>query len=223
MLASLARALAQFDDPAFKRVFWRGFLGALAIYLVLAFGTWAVLSHTTFFENGWLEWSVHLLGGLAAFILPLFLFPAMAGLIIVAFGDEIARAVEARHYPDLPPAPGASVSQSIQASIRFTAVALGLNLVAFVLVYWIPLLNIIAFLLLNGWLLGREYFESIGLRRADFATVRALRMGARSRLWFGGAVMAALSAIPFVNLAAPVVGTALFVHEFEALRRRAPR
>ena len=130
MLASLARALAQFDDPAFKRVFWRGFLGALAIYLVLAFGTWAVLSHTTFFENGWLEWSVHLLGGLAAFILPLFLFPAMAGLIIAAFGDEIARADAQRplrrfslRLRDRHAHASASPSNSRSASARISSAA----------------------------------------------------------------------------------------------------
>lgn len=220
MISSLRKALGQMDDPAFKRVFWRALLGALAVYLVLAFGTWLLLSRTTFFDNGWLEWAVHLLGGLAAFVLPLFLFPAMAGLIISVYVEEISRAVEARHYPDLPPPPGASVGQSMRAALRFTAVALGLNLVALVLVYWIPVINVIVFVLLNGWLLGREYFEAVGLRRADLAEVSALRLASRTRLWFAGAVVALLSGIPVLNLAAPVIGTALFVHEFEALRRR---
>ena len=221
MPSSLARALAQLGDPAIKRVLWRGALGALAVYLVLAFGTWLLLQRTTFFESSWLDRAVHLLGGLAVFILPLFLFPATAGIIIGLFLEDVARAVEARHYPGLPPPQGAGGWQAAIAGLRFTAFALALNLVALVLIYWIPLINLIAFFALNGYLLGREYFEAVGLRRVQRPDAVALRRAHRIRLWIDGAIITAFMAVPFVNLVAPVIATAMMVHEFEALRRRA--
>jgi uncharacterized protein involved in cysteine biosynthesis len=220
MPSSLARALAQLGDPAIKRVLWRGVLGALAVYLLLAFGTWALIVRTTFFESSWLDWAVHLLGGLAVLILPLFLFPATAGIIIGLFLEDVARAVEARHYPGLPPPRGADGLQAVIAGLRFTAVALALNLVALALVYWIPLVNLVAFFALNGYLLGREYFEAVGLRRLERPDAVALRRAHRMRLWVDGALITAFMAVPFVNLVAPVIATAMMVHELEALRRR---
>lgn len=220
MPSSFARAVAQLRDPAITRVLWRGVLGAVALYLLLAFGTWALVARTTFFASSWLDGIVHLLGGLAVFILPLFLFPAAAGLIIGLFLDDVARAVERRHYPDLPPAQGAGTIQAIVAALRFTVVALTLNLAALLLVYWIPVVNLVAFFVLNGVLLGRAYFEVVALRRLQRADATALRRRHKLRLWVDGAAITAIMAVPLVNLVAPVIATALMVHEFEALRRR---
>jgi len=93
MPSSFARAVAQLRDPAITRVLWRGVLAALALYLLLAIGTWALIARTTFFASSSLDAVVHLLGGLAVFILPRFLFPATAGLIIGLFLEDVARAV----------------------------------------------------------------------------------------------------------------------------------
>jgi CysZ protein len=221
MLSATRKAIGQIGDPAFKRVLWRGVLGALAVYLALAFGTWVLLAHTTFFGSSWLDWAVHLLGGLAAFIVPLFLFPATAGLIIGIYLEDIARAVEARHYPGLPPAAGAGIGQAIVASLRFAGIAIALNLVALVLVYWIPVVNLVVFVTLNGYLLGREYFEAVALRRLQRADAAALRKRHGARLWIDGAIITFLMSIPVANLAAPVLAMAVMVHELEALRRRA--
>ncbi len=220
MLIAFKRAVEQLGDPAIKRVLWRGVLGALAVYLLLAFGTWALIARTTFFESSWLDWAVHLLGGLAVFILPLFLFPATAGLIVGLFLDGVARAVEARHYPNLPPPQGAGTAQAAMAAVRFTAIALTLNLVALALFYWIPIVNLIVFFALNGYLLGREYFEAVGLRRLQRADAVGLRRTHKLRLWVDGALITALMAVPLVNLVAPVIAAAMMVHELEALRRR---
>jgi len=222
MLTAFKRAIDQLGDPAIKRVLWRGVLAALAVYLVLAFGTWAVIWRTTFFESAWLEWAVHLLGGLAVFILPLFLFPATAGLVIGLFLEDVARAVEQRHYPGLPPPQGAGAAEAAMAGIRFSAIALALNLAALLLLYWIPIVNIVAFFALNGYLLGREYFEAVACRRLPRAEAVGLRRANKARLWIDGAIVTALMAVPIVNLIGPVVATAMMVHEFETLRRRTP-
>ncbi|MGZ8409550.1 MAG: EI24 domain-containing protein, partial [Hyphomicrobium sp.] len=76
------------------------------------------------------------------------------------------------------------------------------------------------FYAVNGYLLGREYFELVALRRADIAEVRALRDVYRGRLFVAGVVVAVLLTVPIVNLLAPIVGTAAMVHLFEAWRQR---
>jgi CysZ protein len=45
--------------------------------------------------------------------------------------------------------------------------SIALNLLALPIYALIPLLNVVLFLGLNGYLFGREYFELIALRRLD--------------------------------------------------------
>jgi uncharacterized protein involved in cysteine biosynthesis len=78
----------------------------------------------------------------------------------------------------------------------------------------------LVFYALNGYLLGREYFELVALRRLDESSVRALRRSYQGSIFLSGALIAFITTIPLLNLAAPVVATAFMVHLFESLRRR---
>jgi CysZ protein len=105
------------------------------------------------------------------------------------------------------------------ATLRFVAFALLLNLLVLPL-YLLPGPNIAIFLALNGYLLGREYFELVAQRRASALEVRHLRRRARAGLFVAGVLIAAMLTVPLFNLVAPVVATAFMVHRFERLRRR---
>jgi uncharacterized protein involved in cysteine biosynthesis len=99
-------------------------------------------------------------------------------------------------------------------------VALALNLLVLPL-YLLPGANAILYLGLNGYLLGREYFEQVAQRRLDWRAVAQLRRSARARLWGAGVCIAALLTVPVLNLIAPVIATCFMVHLFEGLRQRA--
>ena len=86
-----------------------------------------------------------------------------------------------------------------------------------------PGINVFLFLGLNGYLFGREYFEVVALRRFDVAGARQMRQRFGARVFIGGVVIAALFALPLVNLVAPVIATAFMVHIFQELRRREPQ
>jgi len=57
----------------------------------------------------------------------------------------------------------------------------------------------------------------VALRRLDVIAARAVRRRFALRVFVGGVVIAALFAVPLVNLAAPVLATAFMVHVFEGL------
>jgi uncharacterized protein involved in cysteine biosynthesis len=99
-------------------------------------------------------------------------------------------------------------------------VALALNLLVLPL-YLLPGANVILYLALNGYLLGREYFEQAAQRRLGLRAVGQLRRAAGARLWLAGVWIAALLTVPVLNLVAPVIATCFMVHLFEGLRRRA--
>ena len=95
-----------------------------------------------------------------------------------------------------------------------------LNLIAFVLVSWIPLVNVLVFFLLNGYLVGREFFELVGLRRLASGPLKALRRAYRGRVLAAGIAIAALSTVPILNLLMPIIGAATMVHVFQGVRAK---
>ena len=95
-------------------------------------------------------------------------------------------------------------------AVRFAALALAVNLVALLLLF-VPGLNALAFFGANAYLFGRGYFELAALRHLPPAEVDRLRRANEPQLFIAGLVMAAMLAIPFVNLLTPLFGTAFMV------------
>ena len=67
-----------------------------------------------------------------AMAVPRDVYVASGGHRLVAgeVAEDVALAVERRHYPDLPPPSGMGVSESLWAALRFGTVAVLLNLLA---------------------------------------------------------------------------------------------
>jgi len=103
-------------------------------------------------------------------------------------------------------------------TLGYLGVLIVLNLFLLVFLLLPPLFPFV-FYSVNGYLLGREYFELLALRRVGPEEARRLRKAHRGKLFLTGAVMALLLTLPVVNLLAPVVITATMVHLFERWRR----
>ena len=219
MLRALILALRQLNDPAVRRVLVRCVLLALATFAVLLAVVPILISWLDLTGFGWLDATLAVLGSAAVLLLAWLLFPAAVALGLGLFADEVVEAVERRHYPGLSPAPGLGVTDSVLAGLRLGATALLLNLLALPF-YLVPGANLLVFLALNGYLLGREYFETVATRRLSRAQATAEQSRARGRVWLAGAVIAALSAVPVVNLIAPVIGVAFMTHLFLGPRWR---
>lgn len=222
MFAALIKAIAQLSDPAFRRVLGIGVAGALAVWVLLNGGLWWLLIQSQFFQSGWVDTAVDVFGGLLAFIVTLVLFPAIVTIIVGVLLDDIARAVEAKHYPQLPPARERPMVEDLLTTLRFAGASILVNLAALpiYLVLMPTGLSILVFYAVNGYLLGREYFELVALRRMALEQAKTMRLAHRGFLWVAGAGITFLLSVPVVNLLAPIVATAFMVHLFEALRRR---
>ena len=84
----------------------------------------------------------------------------------------------------------------------------------------IPPLFPFVFYSVNGYLLSREYFEMVALRRIGAAEARALRRAHRGRLFLSGVLITFMLTVPVVNMLTPIVATAVMVHLFEGWRNR---
>jgi uncharacterized protein involved in cysteine biosynthesis len=233
MIQGLTKAVAQLGDPDLRKIVWRAFALALLLFVVLWGLSWWLLDWaggglvawlgTGGFWGGAIETLVEL-GGLAAVLIASFLlFPAMIGLTQGVFLEDAAGVVEARHYPQLPQAHEQPILEGVRDGLSLALTTMILNVLilpVYVILSIVPPLNVILFYALNGYLLGREYFEVVAVRRLTHANVKALRRRHRGRLTAAGVVIAVLLTIPLVNLLAPVVATAFMVHVFEGLRRK---
>lgn len=223
MLRAYLRALGQLSDRRIVRLCLLAALLAVAVFVLAWLGAVLLLRQTTLTEIDWLEGLLDWLGVLAPLPLVWLLWPAVFGSMLGLFLDAAAAAVERRHYPELPPAPGLPLLQAAWASLRFLAVLLAANLLLLLLLLptlLLPALFPLAYYLVNGWLLGREYFELVALRRLKPAPARALRRRHPWALLSFGIATALLLTVPVVALAVPVLGTMAMVHMFEPWRRR---
>ena len=85
----------------------------------------------------------------------------------------------------------------------------------------IPGVNLIAFYLGNGYLLGREYFELAAMRHLPPAEVKNLRRANRLTVFLSGLVIAAIASVPILNLITPIFATGFMVRMYKSLARSA--
>ena len=225
MISALFKAFSQFGDPRIRRVVWLSAGLAITILVALAVALWFLIGWLAGL-TGWLDTLAEFAAGIGVVVLAWLLFPAAIGLTVGLFLEDVADAVEARHYPGLPPVRAQSIREAIGAGLKFAAVALALNLVAlpfYLLLIWVPFLSPILFYSLNGYLLGREYFEAVALRRLDQRQARLLRRARGGQVFLAGVIIAFLLTVPFVNLIAPVIATGFMLHLFEGMRRQMAR
>lgn len=221
MIRALLLALRQLTDPAVQRLLLRCLLLTLATFVVLIGAVAGLLFGLDLTGVSWLDPVLATAGSLVVLVLAWLLFPIVVGLTLGLFAEEVVELVERRHYPELPRAPGMSLGAQVYTGVRFLMVALPLNLIALPL-YLIPGANLPLYLALNGYLLGREYFELVAGQRLPLRELSRLRREQRGRLWRAGVVTALMLLIPAFNLVAPVVAIAFMVHLVTPLLLRAP-
>jgi len=194
-------------------VCWAGTACGLAL---IATAAELLFSRFQFLDLAWLDLIAHLIGGALLVAGLVLLYPAAVVLISGLFAETVMEAVERRHYPGLPPLRPYGVGEAILDALRFAGKVLLLNLLA-IPFYLIPMLNVIAFVLVNAYILGREYFEMVASRRLGPVQVREVRRAHRTELVFAGATILMLMMVPGLGLLMPVVGSAFMVHVFHRL------
>jgi CysZ protein len=149
-----------------------------------------------------------------------FLIAPVTSVFAGVFLDEIAEAVEKNHYPTDTPGTALTLSQSVGITARFLSLVLIANLIALLLVIFLGL-GFIIFFLVNGYLLGREYFQFAALRHRSTQEVDALREKHGFSIFIAGLAIAVVLSIPIVNLLTPLFAGALMVHVFKTLEQKA--
>ncbi|WP_413204613.1 EI24 domain-containing protein [Rhodospirillum sp. A1_3_36] len=219
MFSALMKAFGQLGDPRIRKVLLLSLGLTLLGYVALVAGLSALATVIQATGIDLLDTAIDWLAGTAVMFVALLFFPALVTLISSFFLEEVADAVDARHYPALPSPRKSPLIETLVSSIKFTLVMVLLNIVVIPL-YFIPGIGLFLFYGLNGYLLSREYLELVAHRRMVPKEAKGLRSRYQGRLWILGAATAFLTTIPILNLLAPIIGTAAMVHMVESLRRK---
>lgn len=221
MISAFIKGINQLSDKATRKYLWFSILSALFTFVALWSLIGWVLSETSISQIGWLEGIIDVLGGVATFALTWFLFPATVSAVIGLFLDQVAECVEKRHYPGLPTTNGLPVGEGIVMSLKFVGILIVLNILMLPFLFLGPVFPVV-FYLVNGYLLGREYFELVASRRLSPKEVTKLRKERQGGVLAMGVIIAFSLTIPLVNLLMPVVATSAMVHLFERWRPTTP-
>ena len=227
ILASFFKAVAQLPDRRFRSVRWRGSGLTIALLIGIYAGLlwlieWLTQEPISLPGVGEVTWVGDLLGwgslGLVI-VMSIFLMVPVASAITSLFLDEVAQAVEDKHFPKLPEVPRLTIWDGLRDTVNFMGVLIAANIFAFILYAILPFAAIFIFYALNGYLLGREYFQLAAMRRIGRAGAKALRKKHSSTIWLAGCLMAVPLTFPLVNLIIPILGAATFTHLYHALNR----
>jgi uncharacterized protein involved in cysteine biosynthesis len=215
VFGAISKAFAQLGDPRIQRLIGLSILLTLVVFAALAGLAWWLIGWLSGLRGWWAE-IAQFSGVLVTLILAWFTFPALTAAISAIFSDRVISAVEARYYPGRPAPMETSVWGAIFDGLKLALLSLVVNLVTLPLLF-IPPLYVLVSWSLNGYLLGREYYEMAAFRRLERGSAKQLFAARRSTFTAGGVLIAILSTIPVVNLIAPIIATAFVVHLFESV------
>lgn len=151
------------------------------------------------------------LAGIGTFLMMGYLVVPITALFAGLFLDSIADVVETEHYANRPRGTPLPTGQAIWTGIKFMLIVIFSNLLLlpFILLGGVGFIFIY---LLNGYLLGREYYELAALRHHSIAEAKYLRSQNPMLVYGAGIIVAFAATIPYLNILVPIFATSLLVH-----------
>lgn len=160
---------------------------------------------------GWLALITAIVAGIGLALGLALLIAPVTAIVAGLFLDDVAEVVEKGDYPADPPGRPVPPLRAALLSLKFFGIVVLGNVLALLLLL-VPGINIAAFFLVNGYLLGREFFEFAAMRFRSEAEAKALRRKHAGTVFLAGLVIAAFLAIPLLNLLTPLFAASMMVH-----------
>ncbi|QDC10857.1 hypothetical protein FHY55_17160 [Oceanicola sp. D3] len=224
IFSDFGKAVNQMFDGRFLKVLAMG----LGLTLLLLFGVYGVFlmfldwvtpdSFTIFGrEVTWIDDLLSWASIALMALMSIFLMVPVASAFTGLFLEDVAAAVEDRHYPELPDVPRFPWTEALRDSLGFFGILIVVNVLMLILYIFAGPLIPLLFWAINGLLLGREYYQMVAMRRIGRKAANESRRRHFGKIWFAGTLMAIPLSFPLINLFIPILGVATFTHMFHRL------
>lgn len=218
---SINRSWQQLLHPKFRSVFLTAIGAAAATLALLTFALNAYWPESMVFGWEWLDefgdwiasagfWAVVTVGSYL-------LFPGIVTMVMGVLADQIAGAVEDEYYPNRRGTRKVPVADIVISAAKLTLMMVLINLLAlfpYLLLFFFTAGTgaLALFVAINGYLLGREYYEMVAIRHIDRRRVNESRIVHSGKVFVVGALIAGMFLVPFLNILAPILGAAIMTH-----------
>lgn len=156
------------------------------------------------------------LGAGIALILTWLLFPLFLPLIVTFFYEEIVQKIEKKYYPDHIGTGSIVWPHIAYMNLRFISVAILLNILLLPFMLFPPI-YLLFYYVVNGYLIGREFFELVASSHLDYEKLKAVRRQNRFPISIGGMAVVFTFGIPVLNFIVAPLGIIFMVHLFHKL------
>jgi CysZ protein len=158
------------------------------------------------------NWVVGVLTGIGGW----FMLPALTVLISSLFQETAIQRVERVYYPDVVHREVLKFWPEFRHDLKFTGWAMCLNIL--LLPLYMFGIGFAASILLNSYLLGREFFESAAGYYLGKTNAMVLGTQHKKAMYGGGFVITVMAIVPFLNLFVPILAIVWMVHVYHHIQ-----
>ena len=217
MIAEAREAITEIFSPPFRRVMWKSLALTVAILVFAGVGLDRLALTLVHVGPAWL--STVLSGRRRARPPRRFdlLRTSDSGTGRELLSRRRVSDGRAENRPERTARAPAPLASSIAMGIRFAALSVLVNVVVLALTVFTGV-GLLSFFILNGYLLGREFFELAAMRHVTGAEARFLFHRNLPMVLFAGAIISVFVAAPVLNLLTPLFATAFMTRVYKRIR-----
>jgi CysZ protein len=216
MIKAAYKALNDLTSPEFRSVLWKAIGLSILLFIAVFFAVQALFWFMTLFPWPWLEAIAAVGAGLGLIVAFFFLMVPVTALFAGLYLDDVAAKVEQKHYAREGLGKPQPTFKSILLALQFGLLVLAVNLLALPLI--LTGFGAIVLVVINAYLLSREYFEMAAMRFMSPTEAKDLRQDNAVAVFTAGLLPAVMALVPILNLTIPVFATSYFVHLFKQVK-----
>jgi len=191
-------------------------LAFVVVLSIVVLITW-ITTYLVNFETDWINtlftWIISIITGIGGW----FMLPALTVIIGGIFQEKVIYRVEQYYYSDSSRNKTPKFWPDFLYDIKFTLKALMLNLI--VLPSYFFGIGFIVSIILNSYLLGREFFESAAGFYIGKAKAKELGSQNRRIVYGGGLVITFMTLIPILNMFVPIIAIVWMTHVYHGIKK----
>ena len=218
MLKIIRRSILDLIDSKMRVVFLKtvsiSTIGILGVTLLF----WGLFGSVQIFEATFLNKIVSWAIGAILFIIASAVLGPMMIVIGGIYFEDIAHHVEQKHYPNRVGHRFVGVAESIKTGGRLFFRCLIVNILltpVYIVGGFFPIISVLIFFWVNGYLLSRELFEIVASRHLERDNRVLFWKANRGGSVFIGVTIMCLSIIPLLNLISAMLGMIITTHFFQ--------
>lgn len=193
-------------------------LAVVIMILLIVLITWGT-SYLVEFDTKWLNTLITSLTGIVSGIAGWFMLPSLTILIGGMFQETVIHRVEESYYPNSMRKESPKFWPDFFHDVRFTIKSILLNILIFPTYFFA--IGFIISILLNTYLLGREFFETAAGHHVGKAQANKILKQNKPTAYGNGLVITLMNLIPILNIFVPIIGMIWMVHVYHFVWEKA--